>query len=281
MVTIGKIAVCAIFKNEAPYLIEWIAFHRVLGVDHFILFDNGSTDGGRQAIYGSSLRDCVSIIDWPSRPGQISAYQHCTENFAHVFEWLAFIDIDEFIHPLRDQNIRDLLARAGEHSAMLLQWMNFGPSGYRTRPHALVLEAYTSRMPIEHPTNRHVKSIVRSSSILGVGGCHISQLRGDPCNADGITIENEAIQAQAYHETAVINHYYTKSWEDWCNKVARGRASVPDDPALQRDRNWFEEYSEQSNIIDTRIQRFLPSLKVISSGIAAKSIDSLSTAGDP
>ena len=28
-----KIAVCAIFKDEAPYLLEWLAFHKLVGVD--------------------------------------------------------------------------------------------------------------------------------------------------------------------------------------------------------------------------------------------------------
>ena len=36
-----KIAVCAIFKDEAPYLLEWIAFHKMVGVDLFVLYDNG------------------------------------------------------------------------------------------------------------------------------------------------------------------------------------------------------------------------------------------------
>lgn len=29
------LAVCAIFRDEAPYLAEWIEFHRLVGVEHF------------------------------------------------------------------------------------------------------------------------------------------------------------------------------------------------------------------------------------------------------
>jgi hypothetical protein len=39
-----NIAICAIFKNEGPHLLEWLAFHNMTGVDHFVLYDNGSTD---------------------------------------------------------------------------------------------------------------------------------------------------------------------------------------------------------------------------------------------
>ena len=50
-----KIAICAIFKDEAPYLLEWLAFHRMIGVDLFVLYDNGSNDGGADRIHASSF----------------------------------------------------------------------------------------------------------------------------------------------------------------------------------------------------------------------------------
>ena len=47
--------VCAIFKDEAPYLLEWMAFHKMVGVDLLVLYDNGSTDGGPELVRGSSF----------------------------------------------------------------------------------------------------------------------------------------------------------------------------------------------------------------------------------
>jgi hypothetical protein len=97
------------------------------------------------------------------------------------------------------------------------------------------------------------------SAFIRAGGCHIAQLRGDPCDADGVTIKNEAIQSGPPSQTAVLNHYYTKSWADWIGKVQRGRATVADDPAIQRKLDWFSDYETRATIPDTRIQRFLPS----------------------
>ena len=77
-----KIAICAIFKDEAPYLLEWIAFHKMVGVDLFVLYDNGSTDGGPDLIRRSSFARNVTLIEWPDRPGQISAYRHFHANHA-------------------------------------------------------------------------------------------------------------------------------------------------------------------------------------------------------
>jgi glycosyltransferase involved in cell wall biosynthesis len=271
----GRIGICAIFKNEAPFLREWIAYHRVIGVDHFILFDNGSVDGGKETILSSHLSDFVTIIDWPERPGQITAYQHCIETYMDGFDWVAFIDVDEFIHPLRDSNLPELLQRAGNHAAMLIQWMNFGPGGHRDRPPGLVIEEYNLRFGMTAGVNRHVKSIIRRGGVNRAGGCHVAQLRGEPCDADGKTIPNRAIQPDICCETAVLNHYYTKSHEDWLIKVKRGRATMRDDPEVQRKLEWFERYEKGATIEDTRIARFLPAVKVTLAGefAEAKSFD--------
>ena len=268
MATSGRIAICAVFKDESPYLGEWIVYHRLLGVDYFVLYDNASTDNGRETVLRSSLRDSISIVDWPERPAQLTAYQHFIEHHALEFEWVAFIDVDEFIHPLRDGSLPELLTRAGAHPAMLLQWMNFGPSGHRTKPPGLVLEEYTLRLPVDSSVHHHVKSIIRSSALIKIGGSHIAQLRGDPCDADGMTIKNEAIQPTSPSQTAVLNHYYTKSWDDWCKKVRQGRPSVPDDPTSQRKLSWFDEYEKLATVVDTRISRFVPAVKAALTGLS-------------
>ena len=64
-----RLAICAIFKNEAPYLLEWIDYHRRVGFDHFVLYDNDSTDDGAARILASEHAPHVEIIPWPPRPG--------------------------------------------------------------------------------------------------------------------------------------------------------------------------------------------------------------------
>ena len=39
-----KLSVVAIMKNEGPYLREWIEYHKLVGVEKFYLYNNGSTD---------------------------------------------------------------------------------------------------------------------------------------------------------------------------------------------------------------------------------------------
>ena len=45
-----KINVCSIIKNEAPYLLEWVLFHKLIGVDKFVLYDDYSTDNTKEVL---------------------------------------------------------------------------------------------------------------------------------------------------------------------------------------------------------------------------------------
>lgn len=51
----------------------------------------------------------VSIIDWPYVQAQISAYKDCIEKYRSESQWIGFIDIDEFIVPIKYNNIFDFL----------------------------------------------------------------------------------------------------------------------------------------------------------------------------
>ena len=52
------VAMAAITKNEGPFIAEWVAYHYLLGVEHFIIYDNGSTDGSAAVAtaHGAPLR---------------------------------------------------------------------------------------------------------------------------------------------------------------------------------------------------------------------------------
>jgi hypothetical protein len=104
-----KIAICAIFKDEARYLLEWLAFHRLIGVDSFVLYDNGSTDGGADLVRRSHFARHVTLIDWPGFGMQIPAYQDFCDYHAAKFDWAAIIDLDEFIMPVGGDTIREPL----------------------------------------------------------------------------------------------------------------------------------------------------------------------------
>jgi glycosyltransferase involved in cell wall biosynthesis len=261
---VQPIAICAIYKNESPYLLEWIAFHKSIGVDHFILYDNGSDDDGTELIQSSAFADMVTIVDWPQRPGQFAAYADCIARYADRFSWIAFIDVDEFIHPLESNSLRELLQhpRYAAFSEVLIFWLLFGSGGNRTRPEGLVLENYRKRVPEDSPVNGHVKTIARGSALLGAGTTpHILQTTGRTCDATGETIVKHALHERACHEVMVLNHYFTKSLEEWEAKLRRGKAdeAVATNNAYPASR--IQDVDNQIQVEDSRIVRFVPRMR--------------------
>src|SRR5271165_4385432 len=59
------LAICAIFQNEAPYLKEWIEFHKLVGVQHFYLYNNLSTDDYITVLAPYIDTKEVDLVDWP------------------------------------------------------------------------------------------------------------------------------------------------------------------------------------------------------------------------
>lgn len=45
-----SLSVCSIFKNEAPYLREWIEYHLIVGIEHFYLYNNNSEDNFEEVL---------------------------------------------------------------------------------------------------------------------------------------------------------------------------------------------------------------------------------------
>jgi glycosyl transferase family 92 len=257
-----RIAVCAIFKDEAPFLLEWLAFHRMIGVDLFVLYDNGSSDGGAAVIRRSNFARNVTLIDWPDRPGQLSAYNHFRVHHAPRFTWAAFIDIDEYIMPVSGSSIRHILMRPcyAAYSQILLQWRVFGPSGHDRRPAGLVIENYTQRMPDAARVSRHVKPIVRTAALQGIDHTpHAAECSGPACNTRGETVLPYAIQPTDCHDVMVVNHYFTRSREDWLVKRRRGRG----DSLEPYHEQVFADVAAQATVDDRRALRWVPRLHAL------------------
>ena len=91
------LAVCAIYRDEASYMKEWIEFHRLVGVERFYLYDNRSADDHREVLAPYAERGEVMIYDWPMEQGQVAAYNDCVARHGAEARWIAFLDLDEFL----------------------------------------------------------------------------------------------------------------------------------------------------------------------------------------
>ncbi|MBQ7543421.1 MAG: glycosyltransferase family 2 protein [Synergistaceae bacterium] len=91
------LAFVLIAKNEAPYIAEWIGFHRKQGVSHFIIYDNESTDNFREVLSPYIDAGLVTYHAIRGKARQIDAYNMALHDYGHKFKYMGFIDADEFM----------------------------------------------------------------------------------------------------------------------------------------------------------------------------------------
>lgn len=254
-----KLSICAIMKNEGLYLVEWLEFHKLVGVERFYLYDNDSTDNTKDIL--NSYIDSGEVIYcyWPQRPGQIPAYSHCLENHKQESEWMAFVDLDEFLFPTKGDDIKEILDKFIDVPALAVNWLLFGTSNHETKPEGLQIENFTKRSKNSHGPNKTVKCIVHpEQTVKPVNPHYFIYLN----NSLAVTENKQPVKGAFSPKHSInrlrINHYHTRSKEESRAKMMRGRATKNE----KRDWSHFESKEFIFNQVeDLAIQRFIPKLK--------------------
>lgn len=138
-----ELAICAIFKNEARYLREWLTFHEGVGVQHFYLYNDNSTDDFEIVIAPWVERGMITLKNWPSK-SQVAAYNDCIKRHRMDTRWLAFIDIDEFLFSPTGKILPEVMQDYSDMSGVFVYWILFGSSGHVSPPEEPVIESYSS-----------------------------------------------------------------------------------------------------------------------------------------
>ena len=129
------------------YLREWIEFHRLVGVERFFLYNNGSTDDYASDVLRALCRagswSCTALAR--ARPSSTASFRDCLHRHRDDARWIAFIDIDEFLFSPRGRPVPDILVDYEEFPAVGVNRALFGTSGHVTRPAGLVIESYLYR----------------------------------------------------------------------------------------------------------------------------------------
>ena len=167
------LSACAVFRNEAPHLSEWVEFHRSVGVEHFYLYNNNSEDDFLTALAPRMRDGTVTLVDFPQHPGQLAAYDHCLATYGREARWIAFFDVDEYLFPVTADSLRDVLADYELHPGVCVNWQVYGSSGRILPADGLTVESFTQKAPASWWRNRQVKSVVdprRVTRAWDVGG---------------------------------------------------------------------------------------------------------------
>lgn len=239
------LAICAIAKNEGPYFKEWIEWHKRMGVEKFYIYDNESTDDTKAVLQPYIDDGMVEYTYFPGSKRQLPAYDDCLTRHRFDTRWIAFIDIDEFIVPLKDRNITEFLQRMEGFPAVEINWLIYGSNGRKEKSPEPVMERFTAHSRGDHILNRHVKSIVNPRRVYNLIGCHeAARIDGKAADSHGEPIRQSFRDRQPQQDVIKINHYAVKSYQEFKEKQSRGRARTndkrPDEYFTQFDLNDIE-----------------------------------------
>jgi hypothetical protein len=227
----------AIARDEAPYIAEWLAFHRAVGFSRILVFDHGSIDATPLIVARAAAVDpAISLHGMPptaSVAPQIAAYN---QGMALVdTPWVAFLDIDEFLTPWRDGSLPRYLARIPEDvSAVHINWRSFGSSGLITSDYGFVTEAFIRCAPSDWAYQTHYKTIARSEYVRRVQVHEVLVRAGRRTLSDFTDVAAEAIGRadRIAYDGIQLNHYQCKTWGEFAARMRLPSAGNPQGPRL-------------------------------------------------
>jgi Glycosyltransferase family 92 len=260
-----NLAICAIFQDEAPYLKEWIEFHRLIGFEHFYLYNHRSQDNYREELspyIESGLVELKNVNKIATdievfNPLQCKCYTECLIQARGACKWLAFIDIDEYLFPVERQSLLVVLQEYEKYGGVGVNWRVFGSSRvWKILPNQLLIEALTRCTVKNYRLNNYIKSIVRPERTSHYVHPHIPIFYGEyfAVNTDRLPVEG---MKSTYVQTnkLQINHYWTRDGQYFYEKK------------IQRQKQWGGTPIPQEIIPkvneeeDDLILRYVPALK--------------------
>tara|TARA_R110000851_G_scaffold40584_6_gene102157 strand:- start:2882 stop:3853 length:972 start_codon:yes stop_codon:yes gene_type:complete len=236
--------VVSTMKNEAPYILEWVAHYKTLGFDHILVCTNDCTDTTVEILRRLQEMGHVTQHDTVVRKAGIhrSALRQASRRYDIVLNasWIFVCDVDEFLNiHLGDGSVRALVQGSGADADVIsVPWRVFGPNGVgqfidkpvteqfpkgeyewdaETRPNTgkFVKSLYTNqhkflRMGLHAPVSReeHIASVRR---VLPGGLDYV---------VNGRRTDNPPLFTHAQ-----VNHYALRSMDSFLVKRARGRAN--------------------------------------------------------
>jgi len=253
----GLIAICCVFQHEAAWLKEWIEFHRMIGVEHFYLYNNLSNDDYLSVLQPYISKGIVELYDYPhesfDQRHQIHLYNHALKLAkADQIEWLAIIDTDEFITPMDCNSLKKVLKQYKFFPGVSIQWLMFGTSNVdHLKEGQLMIEQLVYRAPEKEHANIFVKPIVQP------------QLTKRSISPHECTFHNKAFGIDLPIKIVRINHYYFRTEEFLHNvKIPRirkrfqlGTNNVCSDTTILKFR------PVANSVLDDTMERFIKPLK--------------------
>lgn len=218
-----RVVICCIAKNEHKYINEWVKYYVGLGIDHIYIYDN---DNKNSKYIGDAIsnefKDKITIYD--IRGYKAPYMQHSVYNtfyHKHKFDWVLFVDIDEFLVGVSD--IHKLVNN--NYQQIRIKWKLFGDDNLIERDTSIPVHGFFNQEKHDNRLEYQNKSLVRGGLNIKIASCHyVKNLKscfpsGKPCQSQQLNILNYG------NESVFIYHYMTKTLSEFIKqKLNRGDA---------------------------------------------------------
>jgi hypothetical protein len=274
-----RVALVATMRNEGPFVLEWLAYHRAIGFTDVIVCTNDCVDGSPDLLDALQARGALRHLRChpaADDKAQLFAYAQAEAALAHDWPDVTMVlDADEFLNiHVGAGRVTDLLDAVPDATTFLVNWRIFGASGQEHWSTEPVLERFTRAADRDHGVNWSFKTLFRHADAYhcpllphGPGFAKPERLAGlCPVDGGGNALPEQYARAESFLQSAPgtvsyalaqVNHYNTRSWEDYLAKHARGGGLGPERWA--RDENWA--IFNRNEAEDLSIQRHLPAVR--------------------
>jgi hypothetical protein len=237
-----KIALVTSIRDEGINLLEWIAHHRLMGIEDFIVYANDISDGSAALLNMLAVQEVIQLV-WNTTalanagptvfPVQAKAFGHACEFLreSRAYEFLYFADPDEFLvtrpmldHPDLRRPLDDLWGRMGDAAAVAFSWKWFGSHCAYRRTAGLNFQRFRHYVHADK-----VKTIARTNRCLSFSTSHMPRLPHGDVVLDGSLnpVAAPDFQMPAAYGYGQVNHYWNKSFEEFICKNARVGGRLP------------------------------------------------------
>lgn len=269
----GQRVVFSAQKDEGPFLLEWVAYHRVLGFDRIVVFSNDCTDGSDDLLDAMAAEGLIEH-HLHSPPDGTAPQANAAAQFLEICppnpgDWLIWLDSDEFLVPGAGMRSLDDLLSSDDFDAISIPWRIFGDSGNPTWPGRHISADFTMAARLNRKVNHPTKCLFRVEPQLHQLGIHRPVFDGlEPEGHRWIFASGEPVPPAYYkpgdgggpsfvpapgpknYAKAQIAHFRVRTWDMFSKKAQRGDGYFNDDAAPDRDRAFFDDRN-QNVVVET------------------------------
>lgn len=255
-------------KNEGPFFLEWLAYHRLIGFNRFVIFSNDCTDGTHEILQALDAAGLIHHFDNSEVPPdlppdpQMRAYTRANAmDLVRESDWIMVIDGDEFLEIKPGEGtLASLFAALPDRTdAIGVQWRIFGSGGIVDFDDALQIDAFRLAAPRDFacsPNHLAIKTLFRPDLVQRFG-IHRPVYKGTSgnernpvlfVNSAGTDVTSDFLRGRwsmppqhVSYELAQVNHYMIRSHEVFLMKRWRGTANSANAERINLD--YFDKYN--------------------------------------